>query len=135
MARPRSFNGMTIAEIERMLETRKRAAAKLKRQRVKLEHKLANLDRQIMALDGTRLRGGAGFGAGGRPRNERSLVGTLEFVLGKSSKPMRVGDLVDAVLRTGYRTTSDNFRGIVNQTLIKEKQFGSAGRGLYQLKK
>ena len=50
---------------------------------------------------------------------------------------MKVGDIADAVLATGYRSNSVNFRAIINQTLIKErKRFASAGeRGMYQLKK
>jgi hypothetical protein len=37
----------------------------------------------------------------------------------------------------GYRSSSDHFRAIVNQTLIKErKRFSPSGeRGVYQLKK
>ena len=35
---------------------------------------------------------------------------------------MKVGDITDAVLATGYRSNSDNFRAIVNQTLIKERK-------------
>jgi hypothetical protein len=31
-----------------------------------------------------------------------------------------------------YRSKGANFRGIVNQTLMKESQFASAGRGLYR---
>jgi hypothetical protein len=34
-----------------------------------------------------------------------------------------------------YRSNGANFRGIVNQTLIKESQFTSVGRGMYRLKK
>jgi hypothetical protein len=63
-----------------------------------------------------------------------SLVATLESVLA-SGKPMSVGDIVESVQKQGYRSGSANFRAIVNQTLIKEKQFSSAGRGVYQLKK
>jgi hypothetical protein len=48
---------------------------------------------------------------------------------------MSVGEIVEGVQRRGYRSGSANFRAIVNQTLIKEKLFGSAGRGIYQLKK
>ena len=45
-------------------------------------------------------------------------------------------DIVDGVLGSGYRSSSANFRGIVNQTLIKEKKkFTSPSRGMYQLKK
>jgi hypothetical protein len=46
-----------------------------------------------------------------------------------------VGEIVDAVLAGGYHSKSANFRGIVNQTLIKDKRFVSSGRGVYQLKK
>ena len=43
---------------------------------------------------------------------------------------------MEAVKANGYRSSSDNFRGIVNQTLIKEKKrFTAPSRGLYQLKK
>jgi hypothetical protein len=48
---------------------------------------------------------------------------------------MKVGDIADAVQSKGYRSNSANFRGIVNQALIKDKRFGAASRGLYQLKK
>ena len=46
-----------------------------------------------------------------------------------------VARIAEAVQRGGYRSNSANFRAIVNQTLIKDKRFGSAGRGMYQLKK
>jgi hypothetical protein len=53
----------------------------------------------------------------------------------KGGKPMKVGDITDAAQKAGYRSNSANFRSIVNQTLIKDKRFSSAGRGVYQLKK
>jgi hypothetical protein len=53
----------------------------------------------------------------------------------KDGKPMRVGDITDAVHNAGYRSSSANFRGIVNQTLIKDKRFVAPERGLYQLRK
>jgi hypothetical protein len=111
---------------------------KLERERSKVARRLQQLDSRIGALGGNG-RGGRGSagggGAGSRVRNEKSLVEMLQGVLGKASKPMRVGDIADAVQSGGYRTNSANFRGIVNQTLIKDKRFASAGRGLYQMKK
>jgi len=50
-------------------------------------------------------------------------------------KAMSAGDITAAALKRGYKTTSANFRSIVNQALIKDRRFGSARRGLYQLKK
>lgn len=140
MARPAtgSFN---IAQLERILQERRSELNRLERQRSELQRKLDGVDRQITKLNGS-LRGrragggGGGGGTGGtRARNEHSLVDVIETVLRANGKAMRVGDIVEAVQSGGYRSTSANFRGIVNQTLIKErKRFSAADRGVYQLK-
>jgi len=138
MARPNSGLNFNIAQLERILDERRTEVSRLERQRGELARKLEGLDRQIGKLNGGlrgmrgRLRGAGG---GGRARNERSLVETLEAVMRSNGKPMRVGDIVEAVTATGYRSNSANFRGIINQTLIKErKRFGQADRGVYELK-
>ena len=41
----------------------------------------------------------------------------------------------EAVEKTGYRSSSANFRGIVNQTLNKDKRVVASERGLYQIRK
>ncbi len=41
---------------------------------------------------------------------------------------------MDGVLASGYRSISENFRGIINQALIKDKRFGAVERGLYEIK-
>jgi hypothetical protein len=107
---------------------------RLSRRRTKLARQLARIDSQMMDLGGD-INGGGGRMGAGRVRNEQSLVKMIEGVLGKTGKPMNVGDIATAVQRKGYKSSSANFRGIVNQTLIKEKQFSQASRGMYQLKK
>lgn len=131
MARPRATASMTISQLENLLSSQRGQLNKLTRARRRAQLKVDRIDKQIAQLDG-----GANPAAGGgtRIRNSASLVQTLERVLRRAGKPMRVGDIVDAVVKTGYRSRSANFRSIVNQTLIKEKQFASAGRGLYQTK-
>ena len=124
----------SIAQLEQMLNKCRKERQKLERERSKVARRLELLDSRIGALGGNGSRGGRGSG-GGRVRNDKSLVEMLESVLGKTSKAMTVGDIADAVKSGGYRTNSANFRGIVNQTLIKDKRFTSAGRGLYQMKK
>lgn len=141
MARPATA-AFNIAQLERILQERRSELNRLERQRADLQRKLDGLDRQIMKLNGS-LRGrrgggggasGGGGGGGTRARNEVSLVEAIEGAL-RGGKPMRVGEIVDAVQASGYRSNSANFRGIVNQTLIKErKRFTAADRGLYQLK-
>jgi hypothetical protein len=135
MARPATA-AFNIAQLERILQGRRTELNRLERQRSELQRKLDGVDRQILKLNGS-LRGRRGVGGGGpgsRARNEHSLVEAIESVM-KGGKAMRVGDIVEAVQAGGYRSNSANFRGIVNQTLIKErKRFAAADRGVYQLK-
>ena len=137
MARPNTGLNFNIAQLERILTDRRSQLSKLERQRVDLQRKLDGLDRQIIKLGGSvrGIRGRIGGGAGIRARNDKSLVETLEDVMRSHGKPMRVGEILDAVSATGYRSNSANFRGIINQTLIKErKRFAQASRGTYELK-
>jgi septal ring factor EnvC (AmiA/AmiB activator) len=137
MARPNSGLNFNIAQLERILDDRRSELGKLERQRSELQRKLDGLDRQIGKLNGgiRGVRGRMASGGGGRARNERSLIETIEEVMRSNGKPMRVGEILDAVSSSGYRSNSANFRGIINQTLIKErKRFNQADRGLYELK-
>ena len=125
--------------MEGILEQRRTELQKLHDQRSEVEKKLNAIDRQISKLEGAQLgrrRGGGGGGGGVRPQNEKPLPDVMEQVMREAGKPMRVGEIVDAVLATGYKSGSANFKGIVNQALIKDrKRFGQVERGVYQLKK
>ena len=123
--------GLTISQLESLLSGRRSELAKLQKQRHKTARKLAQLDSRIASLGGGR----NGGGTGSRVRNEKSLNDMIAAVLSRSGKAMGVGDIESAVRAGGYRSNSANFRGIVNQTLIKDKRFASAARGVYQLKK
>jgi hypothetical protein len=126
---------MSIAQLEQILAGRRAELNQKQREHGKLLARLQQLESDIRRLGGAPGKRGRGGGLGGtRARNDKSLIETLEGVL-KGGKPMRVGDIADAAQKTGYRSNSANFRSIVNQTLIKDKRFASAGRGLYQLKK
>ncbi len=66
-----------------------------------------------------------------RPRNKSNLVEALAKTL--KSKTMSVTDVSVAVQRNGYKTTSPNFRTIVNQTLLgNKKTFKKVSRGQYR---
>jgi hypothetical protein len=139
MARPASGTNLTIAQLQRVLAGKQSELNKLQRQRGELQKRMNLIDRQIDRIGGgmNGLRGGGGVGgftAGGRARNARSLLDTIEGVMRDNGKPMRVPEILDAVLATGYRSGSANFRGIINQTLIKDKRFGQVQRGIYELK-
>lgn len=133
MPRGRPRRQPSIADLQQMLNERRTHRIRLMQERKKLQNRVEQIDREIEMLSG---EGGSagGTGGGGRARNERPLPDAIEVVLKKSSKPMRVGDIAQAVQQAGYRSSSANFRGIVNQTLIKDKRFVSPSRGLYQTK-
>lgn len=133
MARPK-MAGLTISRLEAMLNQQRAKKKELLRERSKLQTQLDKLDRQIAGLDGG---SGGGLGGGGmRARNAKSLVDTLTEVLEKNPKGLGIAEIVDGVQAAGYRSSSPNFRGIVNQTLIKErKKFAAVSRGVYTVKK
>jgi hypothetical protein len=128
--------GLSLAALEKMMNSRRKDVARLTRKRDKIQKKLDAIDAQIAAVSGGAAgRMGGGGGRGSRARNDASLQDVIHQVLSKGGGPMSVGDILAKVEATGYRSNSANFRGIVNQTLIKDKRFTSAARGVYQLKK
>jgi hypothetical protein len=135
MPRPSSGANLNIGQLERILMDRKQELKRLQRLRLPIQRKLDIIDRKISHIGGS--MGNGRRGGGGRMRNEVSLPAAMEAVLKSAGKPLPVADIVEKVQASGYRSSSPNFRAIVNQTLIKErKRFQSAGtRGVYQLKK
>lgn len=139
MARPASGNNLSIAQLQRVLQEKQSEVQKLLRQRNELQKRMNLLDRQIERVGGgvgalNAKRGAGGGIVGVRARNDRSLLDVMEGVMRDAGKPLRVPEIMDAVLATGYRSGSANFRGIINQTLIKDKRFGQVQRGIYDLK-
>ncbi len=133
---------LTIADLERMLEERRSSVVELQKKRDALQEKVDELDEQIAAAGGSvratkasapATKARRGRTAGGRVRNEASLGDSIAAVMAGKG-PMTVGDIMDGVVASGYRSGSANFRGIVNQTLIKDQRFQSSSRGSYVMK-
>jgi len=131
MPRPSLGAAFSITQLESILSERRTKLSKLLKARRKAQKELDSIERDIAKI------GGSGRGGGGRARNAQSLPVVLEEVMRKAGKPMNVTAITEAVTATGYRSSSDNFRAIVNQTLIKErKRFSPTGeRGIYQIAK
>jgi septal ring factor EnvC (AmiA/AmiB activator) len=131
---PRGSNGVNLSldQLERMLNQRRRELSRLTRKRATAQRRLEDIDDKIRRLGGSAvsIRGG-----GRRARNDQSLVEVINSVLQKAGRPLRVSAIADAASAAGYRSSSANFRGIVNQMLIKDPRFTSQNRGFYQLKK
>jgi DNA-binding transcriptional MerR regulator len=130
MSRRLFAQGFSIAQLEKLLGIRRSKLTALDRLRSKLVKRLEGLDAKIASL------GGSARSRGGRVLNNLSLNESILAVLKRKGGPMTVGEIVSAVLAGGYASRSANFRGIVNQSLIKDKRFVNSGiRGSYQLRK
>jgi hypothetical protein len=110
---------------------------KLRRKHAIAMNRVAAIESQLIALGAVASGGGGGgrgrgTGAATRARNDMNLVESLVKVL--TGKTMGVTEVADAVQRAGYKTSSPNFRTIVNQTLIKSDKFKRVGRGQYTAK-
>ena len=132
MARTASIDSLSLVDLEQTIRERRRDLQKLERKRAKVQRKLDLLDRKITSLAGS-ARGSTPGGRGSRPRNESSLSEAIAQVLSKAGGALNVGVITETVQAAGYRSGSANFRSIVNQRLVSEKRFKSAGRGVYEL--
>jgi hypothetical protein len=117
---------VSAASLQAELNRRQHGVRRLETRRATLAAKLAKLDEQIRA------HGGAASGRVPRARNKVSLVEALAQTL--KGKTLGVAEAADAVLATGYTSNAANFRLIVNQTLLKNKQFKKVSRGQYTVK-
>lgn len=139
MARPAANSLSSIADLERRLSQTRDELNTLQKKRQGLQKELDAVDSRIAALAGAGRRGGrkAGMRMSGRGggRGENSLMSMIDATLRESGKPMTVGEIMQAVTERGYHSSSDNFRGIINQTLIKDRnRFESVARGTYAIK-
>ena len=126
-----SSKGLTLGQIQQMLLNTKSELKSLGKERQRLQKELARVDARI-----SKLSGGKGSRCGrGRAKNSVSLPEAIAAVLAKASEPLRVAQIAAKVEAAGYQSNSGNFKGIISQALGKDKRFGKASRGLYQLKK
>lgn len=119
---------ISISELHTEIRRRQRHLDALHRKRERLATQLREVEEQILQ------EGGAMGALTGRkrPRNEQNLADALADLL--SNKTLSVTEASEQVQSAGYRTTSPNFRTIVNQTLLKDPRFKRVGRGRYTSK-
>lgn len=120
---------LTTADLHRELNRRTRRVRSLQRKRDRLWQRAEAVGREIKRLGGS--VNGSEPGRK-RPRNAVRLVDALAKTL--KGKTMSVTEAADAVQANGYRTSSTNFRVIVNQTLIGSGRFRRVSRGMYTAK-
>ncbi len=114
---------MSIDELQSEIRKRERRRKSLERKRERLQSQIIEVERELAEA------GGPLTGGRKRPRNDQNLGDALADLL--ATQTLNVTSIAEEVQKAGYRTTSPNFRTIVNQTLIKDPRFTRVGRGLY----
>ena len=135
MARTPSLSKLSLVDLDHLIDSRHRDLKKLHKRRREMQKQLDRFDRAIFAITGENGRAGRRGASGTRAQNDQSLGATIEQVLEKSSAPMSIADIVERVQARGYRSSSANFRGLVNMTLVKDNRFQNPERGMYVLKR
>lgn len=103
---------MTVAELERILNTRRSALQELNKRRSKVQKELDKIDAEIQTLTGA-----SGRQRGRRSKNKLSLREMVLDLLKKSKKGYSLADLSRIILESGYKTASTNFRNVLYQCL------------------
>ena len=144
-----SLSSLSTEDIKKELEKREGGLSGLYARRDELEKELADVNEQIAAggtgddpapakkkrgrPPGSKNKPKAGAKAKTapkkRPKNEKKLPAVLADILGGKSSPMSTDEIYEAVLETGYKTTSNNFRNVVYQNLYTKPQFEKQGGG------
>lgn len=119
-----SLGEMSLEELQSEIRRRERRQKTLQRKREKLLDQVREVESELAELGAAQLGGSRR-----RARNDQNLADALVDLL--KDQTLNVTSIAEEVQRAGYRTTSPNFRTIVNQTLIKDDRFKRVGRGLY----
>ena len=130
---------MTIAQLRAELAAREAQLEKLQARREDLVKQLAEVDRDIAALDGGGRRGPKPVAAKAPrasrrtlPKNVKPLIEYVREALAEAKDGMRVRDIMAAVQKAGYKTNSKDFYGVV-ATAVREGGFQKLSRGVYKL--
>jgi len=133
----KNVGDLSVAELERILSSRKSKLDSLTKKQTKLQKDLTFVEKQISQLVGRQ----SAAAAGGRrkvlkrPKNAKPLSQFITEILGKSKKGLTLAGLSEKVLESGYKTNSSNFNNVLYQCLYNsESFFHDEESGCYRLK-
>lgn len=115
---------MSVAELERILNSRKSLLDGLIRKRDRLAKELSGVEKKINTLGGDK---GATTGSVRghrvvkRPKNDKSLHTVVQEILAKSKKGIALDPLSKKVMEAGYKTNSSNFKNVLYQCLYNSE--------------
>lgn len=126
---------LTVADLEKILDTRRSLLQNMLEQRGKIQRELDRIDSAIRQLQGNERISVSGRGKGPRRQNSVSLRQLVQELLAKSKKGYTLAELTEKVFASGYKSDSTNFRNVLYQCLYNLKDaFHDAETGTYRLK-
>jgi len=150
-----SLDSLSIEELKRELEQREGALSGLIEKRDELEAQLKDVNDKIASGAAPATKGGKASTAAPkkrrgrppgsknkpktsaakssstgrkRPKNDKPLPAVLADVL-KGKSAMALDDIHSAVVDTGYKTSSKNFKNVIYQNLYNKDEFTKTGDG------
>ena len=114
---------LSVAALERMLETKKSKLEKFTKQRDQLQRKLETVEKKIAELSGPAGRGPGKRVSRKRPKNVKSLKAFVREILGRSKKGLTLSALGEKVLAAGYKSKSKRFTNVLYQCLYGNDEF------------
>ena len=134
---PRSrLSTLSIADLRQEIERRQKLLPKLIVQRDAMNREIAAL--QSLAAPAARqaVKPEAAPKTPRKRHRARNKVG-LADALGafmKGKKKVAIGEAMEGVLASGYKSNARDFRSVVNNMLLTDKRFKKIGRGEFALK-
>jgi len=127
---------MTIGQLKAEIARRQKNLSRLRKKRAGLVKQLDGIDKEIAETAGKAekkpVKKKPAKKKATRAKNKMSLVEALAGVL-KGKSGVAINEAVAGVLAAGYKSTSKEFKLIVNQTLSKNPVFRKVSRGVYAL--
>jgi hypothetical protein len=132
---PNASDDLSVAELERMLNSRRMQLEDLQKKRTRMQHQLDQINAEIAGLTGDRRGAGTRGRRGPRAKNEKSLREHVVEMLAKSKKGLTLADLAQKVLEAGYKSGSTNFRNVLYQCVYNTKDvYHDESTGTYKMK-
>jgi hypothetical protein len=147
---PKSTRVMSLTDIRSLIESYRDRAAVLRARLAQIEAHVGTVESTLAALTGGSVEATGTRGAADRrpsatltpaaPRPSRGtthrppgqdLASVIHKVLLGAPKPMRLPEIVSAVKKGGYASSSPSFARIVGMRLGDRKRFRRVGRGVY----
>ena len=134
---PRSkLSTMSVADLRQEIQRRQKLLPTLIAQRDALSREITELGGLAAPESRKAAKSEAAPKKTRRRRRAKNKIGLADALAGllKGKAKVTIGEAMKGVLSAGYRTTSSNFRQVVNKMLLTDKRFKNVARGVFTLK-